>query len=199
MRMGLAALCVMSAGCAQGAQARPVMDMTGITTASAAIIGGLSLNRKDTLRLRTEVAPGLSGDRAFVRRKASSMVDYMPLGEGFRVSAGLRFDPKQPRGSMGRLANGAGAGLIVDPLNARRRFSEPRGINPAMTMGYTMSPARNMTLGIEAGAVVDHDRRPLATGSMERMASAQMLRQQVSGRGERDIGEVVRLSFARKF
>jgi hypothetical protein len=86
------------------------------------------------------------------RRFAGTMVDFYPLGgEGFRLSAGGRLDNR--RKANGLVTSNA---LLYAPKGfAGRKGGSIKKLASAMTAGYGASPATGLSLGVEAGAVME--------------------------------------------
>ena len=121
--------------------------------------GGVAIAPNFRLRLdpgTVALRPGGEGGTqpSLVRRRyAGTMVDFYPLGdEGFRLSAGGRLDNR-------RKANGfvTSNALLYAPKGfAGRKGGSVKKIASAMTMGYGTSPEPGLSLGLEAGAVMEH-------------------------------------------
>lgn len=87
------------------------------------------------------------------KRFSSSMIDYYPLGQGFRLSIGGRLDN---RNKGARTANGLTETLLYMPKATRGRNQSKsfKRFSPAMTAGFGQSIGKDITVGIEAGALL---------------------------------------------
>jgi hypothetical protein len=99
-------------------------------------------------------AVGSDAQPSLVRRRyAGTMVDFYPLGgEGFHLSAGGRLDNRRKVRDF--VTSNA---LLYAPRGfGARKGGNPKRLASAMTVGYGSSPEPGVSLGLEAGAVMEH-------------------------------------------
>lgn len=113
----------------------------------------------DNFRIRldsglvTSPAKSDGGQASRLRKRfSSSMIDYYPMGDGFHVSLGGRLDNRTKGQRNGALANG----LLYAPKATRGRNGSSgfKRFSPAMTAGFGETIGKNMTIGLEGGALI---------------------------------------------
>ena len=137
-----------------------------------------------------------SEQSALRKRFSSSMIDYYPLGEGFRLSLGGRLDN---RNKGARSAGGLANTLLYAPkaMRGRNGMQSFKKFSPAMTAGFGESIGKNMTIGFEAGALIArNDPMTREFVRFARMGSRNDQRFDIGG-GSR-INPVAQVSFAIK-
>lgn len=136
--------------------------------------------------------PGETGEH-LRRRFTNSMVDYYPFGDGFHLSTGGRLDnrAKATRGAVSDMRY-----LLYTPKSLGTRRTGIKRFSPAMTAGYAATLDDGVTLGLEAGALVE--RNDPAIREFNRFAH-----QGTRGGGRFDsnsrVNPVVQLAFGYKF